>query len=87
MKSPRTQSLRRESAGAPVQRITARRPDDVAREVERLASGGERRFVIARIDHGGMLDRERVGAARYAAGTQSAVELEEETPRAAAAAR
>jgi len=68
-------------------RVTERRPEDVAREVERLASSGEKRFVIARIDHGGMLDRERVGAARYAAGAQSAVELEEETPRAAAAVR
>lgn len=68
-------------------RITARKPDDVAREVERLASAGEKRFVLARIDHGGMLDRERLGAARYAAGLQSAVELEEETPAAVAAAR
>ena len=87
MKSPLTPSLRRESAGAPVLRISARRPEDVAREVELLAAGGERRFVIARVDHGGMLDLERVGAARYAAGLQSAVELEEERPRAAAAAR
>jgi hypothetical protein len=68
-------------------RITARKPEDVAREVARLASSGEKRFVITRVDHGGMLDRERVGAARYAAGLQSAVVLEEETPRAAAAVR
>ena len=68
-------------------KITTRRPEEVAREVERLASAGEKRFVIARVDHGGMLDLERVGAARYAAGLQSAVELEEETPRAVAAAR
>jgi hypothetical protein len=68
-------------------RIAARRPDDVAREVERLAAHGQRRFVLSRIDHGGMLDRERLGAARYAAGLQSAVELEEETPAAVAAAR
>ena len=68
-------------------RITARRPEDVAREVEDLAARGENRFVIARIDHGGTLDLERMGAARYAGGLQSAVELEEETPRAAAAAR
>jgi hypothetical protein len=67
--------------------IAARKPDDVAREVERLASKGQRRFVLSRIDHGGMLDRERLGAARYAAGLQSAVELEEETPAAVAAAR
>ena len=67
--------------------IAARKPDDVAREVERLASNGQRRFVLSRIDHGGMLDRERLGAARYAAGLHSAVELEEETSAAVAAAR
>lgn len=67
--------------------IAARKPDDVAREVERLASKGQRRFVLSRVDHGGMLDRERLGAARYAAGLHSAVELEEETPAAVAAAR
>jgi hypothetical protein len=68
-------------------RITARKPEDVAVEVERLAAKGQRMFVLSRIDHGGMLDRERLGAARYAAGLQSAVELEEETPAAVAAAR
>jgi hypothetical protein len=68
-------------------RITARKPEDVAGEVERLAAKGQRMFVLSRIDHGGMLDRERLGAARYAAGLQSAVELEEETPAAVAAAR
>jgi hypothetical protein len=68
-------------------RITARRPADVAREVERLLRAGRQRFVVSRIDHGGMLDQERLGAARYAAGIQSTVELEEETPAAVAAAR
>lgn len=68
-------------------RITARRPQDVAREVEELLAQGRRRFVIARIDHGGTLDLERLGAARYAAGLQSKVELEDETPAAVAAAR
>ena len=68
-------------------RVTARRPQDVAREVEQLASQGHRAFVIARIDHGGTLDLERLGGARYAAGLQSTVELEEETPAAVAAAR
>lgn len=68
-------------------RITTRKPDDVAREVEALAAEGHRRFVVSRIDHGGMLDLERVGAARYAAGRYSAAELEEETPAAVAAAR
>jgi hypothetical protein len=67
--------------------ITARRPDEVALEVERLSREGQTRFVISRIDHGGMLDRERVGAAQYAAGVQSTVELEEARPAAVAAAR
>lgn len=65
-------------------RITDRRPQDVARQVERCASEGERRFVIASVDHGGMLDMERMGAARYAAGLQSTVELEEEAVAVAA---
>lgn len=68
-------------------RITARRPADVAREVEASFRSGERAFVIAPIDHGGMLDRERLGAARYAAGLQSKVELEAEAPIALAIAR
>ena len=67
--------------------LTARRPVDVAREVERLASAGRRVFVLSRIDHGGMLDMERLGAARYAAGSYSDVGFEEETPTAVAAAR
>jgi hypothetical protein len=67
--------------------VTARRPEDVAREVELLIRNGCRAFVISRIDHGGMLDQERLGAARYAAGLQSTVELEAETPAAAAAVR
>ncbi|TMC52878.1 MAG: hypothetical protein E6J20_10375 [Chloroflexi bacterium] len=65
--------------------IVARRPDEVAHEVEQLMRDGHRRFVIATIDHGGMLDLERLGAARYAAGLQSAVELDEAAPVAAAA--
>ena len=68
-------------------KITARRPQKVAREVERLLREGHKSFVVARIDHGGMLDLERLGAARYAAGLQSSVELEEETPAAVGAAR
>ena len=67
-------------------RITARRPTDVAREVDRLVRAGHRRFAVARIDHGGMLDLERLGAARYAAGIQLTVELEEEIPAPLAAA-
>ncbi len=68
-------------------KITARHPEEVAREVERLLRDGQRSFVIGRIDHGGMLDQERLGAARYAAGLQSKVELEDETPVPVAAAR
>lgn len=68
-------------------RITARRPADVARQVEELFRDGGRDFVVTRIDHGGMLDRERLGAARYAAGLQSKVELEAEAPTALAIAR
>ena len=68
-------------------RVTARRPAEVAREVERLASAGRHAFVLTRVDHGGMLDMERLGAARYAAGRHSDVGLEEETPTAVAAAR
>ena len=65
--------------------IKAKRPGEVAREVERLARSGDRRFVLAAVDHGGMLDQERLGAARYAAGLQSTVELVEVTAAAAAA--
>ena len=68
-------------------RITERRPVAVAREVERLAAEGHLRFELTTVDHGGMLDRERLGAARYAAGLQSKVELEAEAPTALAIAR
>ena len=67
--------------------ITSRRPEDVAIEVDRLRAAGETHFVIARIDGGGTLDQERLGAARYAGELESAIELEETTPAAAAAAR
>ena len=63
--------------------VSARRPADVAREVERLRKSGCTRFVLRALDGGGMLDLERLGAARYAAGVQAEVELE----RAVAAAR
>ena len=56
--------------------ITSRRPADVAREVEDLAGEGYGEFVLRRLDGGGTLDLERLGAARYAAGLQSAVSLE-----------
>lgn len=56
--------------------ITARRPVEVAREVEALAAAGCGEFVLRRLDGGGTLDLERLGAARYAAGLQSVVSLE-----------
>lgn len=68
-------------------KITARRPADVARDVERLRADGHRDFVLESVDRGGMLDRERVGAARYAAGLHSNVELEADAPTALATAR
>jgi L-alanine-DL-glutamate epimerase-like enolase superfamily enzyme len=59
--------------------ITARQPSEVAREVERWHDRGCRSFLIRRVNHGGELDRERLGAARYAAGVQSQIELEGES--------
>jgi L-alanine-DL-glutamate epimerase-like enolase superfamily enzyme len=56
--------------------ITAIRPEDVAREGELLRRRGCRAFVLRAVAHGGMLDRERLGAARYAAGFQASVVLE-----------
>ena len=56
--------------------ITAGRPSDVALEIERWRRRGCTSFVLREIDAGGMLDRERLGAARYAAGIQADVELE-----------
>jgi len=70
-----------------VQLITARRPSDVARQVEKLVRDGHRNFLISALDRGAMLDLERLGAARYAAGLQSKVELGVETTVAVAAAR
>ena len=64
--------------------ITARRPADVAREVEAMREAGWRNFVLHPFDGGGMLDRERLGAARYAAGVQAEVSLAE-TPEVAVA--
>jgi hypothetical protein len=56
--------------------ITAGRPGDVAREVTRWYRRGCRSFVLRQVNSGGLLDRERLGAARYAAGLQAEVELE-----------
>ena len=61
--------------------VTAVRPEDVAREVEsRLTRGAVERFVLRPVAHGGMLDQERLGAARYAAARQAEVRLEAEDP-------
>ena len=56
--------------------ITARQPSEVAIEVERWHKRGCRSFVLRQLSGGGQLDRERLGAARYAAGVHSQVELE-----------
>lgn len=58
--------------------ITAGRPSEVAREVDRWLKRGCRSFVLRRVDGGGFVDHERLGAARYAAGIQADVELEGE---------
>ena len=55
--------------------ISAVRPRDVADEVQLWKSKGCRRFVLRPVAHGGMLDLERLGAARYAAGLQAEVVL------------
>jgi hypothetical protein len=64
--------------------VISRRPADVARDVERLRNAGCVAFVLRKLDGGGMLDQERLGAARYAAGLQAEVELEGSRPVAAA---
>jgi L-alanine-DL-glutamate epimerase-like enolase superfamily enzyme len=56
--------------------ITSARPKDVAAEVDIAKRRGFTSFKLRSVDGGGMLDRERVGAARYAAGLQSVVEVE-----------
>jgi hypothetical protein len=56
--------------------VTAVHPQDVAREVERQVALGCRSFVLHAVAGGGMLDQERLGAARYAAGLHAQVELE-----------
>ena len=63
--------------------ITSERPLQVAAEVEAARKRGCTAFTLRSIDHGGMLDRERLGAARYAAGVQAGVRLEADVPAAA----
>ena len=60
--------------------IRASRPQDVAHEVEAARRRGCTEFLLRSIDGGAMLDRERLGAARYAAGFQAVVELEAAVP-------
>jgi hypothetical protein len=55
--------------------ITARRPQDVAHDVESGLRRGFRSFVLRSVSGGGMLDLERLGAARYAAGFGAQVKL------------
>lgn len=56
--------------------IAAAHPRDVAAEVERGVAAGCMSFVLQRVAQGGMLDQERLGAARYVAGVHSEVVLE-----------
>jgi predicted TIM-barrel fold metal-dependent hydrolase len=56
--------------------ITVIHPEQVAREVERQVKLGCRSFLLHPVARGGMLDQERLGAARYAAGLHAVVELE-----------
>jgi hypothetical protein len=56
--------------------IAARRPSEVAREVEVMLKDGYERFILRSLANGDMLDRERLGAARYVAGLQADVELD-----------
>lgn len=65
--------------------VTARLPADVAREVEFLSKEGCSSFILRMLDGGSMLDRERLGAARYAAGLQAEVELDGQPAPAAVA--
>ena len=56
--------------------ITARRPAEVARDVDIWRKRGCTSFVLRQVGGGGFVDLERLGAARYAAGLQADVELE-----------
>ena len=56
--------------------ISALRPVDVARDVEVMLKDGCEKFILRPVANGEMLDRERLGAARYAAGVHADVELD-----------
>ena len=49
-----------------------------------MRKSGCRTFVLRMLDAGGMVDQERLGAARYAAGLHAEVELEDASAVAAA---
>jgi hypothetical protein len=56
--------------------ITARKPADVARDVDGWRKRGCKSFVLRKAGGGAEMEQERLGAARYAAGLQAEVELE-----------
>ena len=56
--------------------ITASKPAEVARDVESWRKRGCRSFVLRQVNSGGVVDQERLGAARYVAGLHADVELE-----------
>jgi L-alanine-DL-glutamate epimerase-like enolase superfamily enzyme len=56
--------------------VTATRPDLVAREVERGAAGGFTSFKLKAANGGGIVDQERLGAARWAAGGTARLRLD-----------
>ncbi len=56
--------------------ITAIHPEEVADKVERQVKLGCTSFVLRPVACGGMLDQERLGAARYVAGIHAVVQLE-----------
>lgn len=56
--------------------VTAARPDLVARDTELKAAGGFASFKLKACNGGGMLDQERLGAARWAAGYHGRLRLD-----------
>jgi L-alanine-DL-glutamate epimerase-like enolase superfamily enzyme len=69
--------------GAPQRRVvecsallTASRPDLVAREAERCAAAGFTAFKLKAANGGGIVDQERLGAARWAAGPSARLRLD-----------
>ncbi len=56
--------------------VTATRPDLVARAVERSAAAGFRAFKLKAAGGGGVIDQERLGAARWAAGQGARLRLD-----------